>query len=295
MPTASCLHYATECFEGLKAYRGYDGKLRVFRTEHNAARMQMSCSRISLPCVDATDLQQLIYALLTVDAPKWLPKDRAGDFLYIQPMVIGTQLSLGVQAPQSATMYILLGYMPRVNAVPCGIKLLTSLNDMVRSWIGGFGYAKVSANYRPLVLASQAAAREGFHQTLWLYGEEGECTEAGGSKFFVVWLRKDGKKEVILDGVTRRSCLELARERFRDLVVTERKFTIDEVINVAADGCLLESLSAGMAVSVSIFFFCSSNIRHVGSLAHTIVVVYHSGLAHSTSRAGHHDFNGSAW
>ncbi|KAL3494399.1 aminotransferase [Aspergillus germanicus] len=269
MPTASCLHYATECFEGLKAYRGYDGKPRLFRTEHNAARMQMSCSRISLPCVDATDLQQLIHALLAVDAPKWLPEDRAGDFLYIRPTVIGTQLSLGVQAPQSATMYIPLVYMPRVDAVPCGMKLLTSPNDMARSWIGGFGYAKVGANYGPSVLASQAAAREGFHQTLWLYGEDGECTEAGGSNLFVVWLRKDGKKELvtaplddqlILDGVTRRSCLELATERFRDLVVTERKFTIDEVITAAANGCLLESFSAGTAW----FITPVSHIRHRG-------------------------------
>ncbi|KAL4961614.1 WD40-repeat-containing domain protein [Aspergillus stella-maris] len=165
-----------ECFEGLKAYRGYDGKPRLFRTEHNAAHMQMSCSRISLPCVDATDLQQLIHALLAVGAPKWLPEDRAGDFLYIRPTVIGTQPSLGVQAPQSATMYIPLGYMPRVDAVPCGMKLLTSPSDMDRSWIGGFGYAKVGASYGPSVLASQAAAREGFHQTLWLYGEDGECT-----------------------------------------------------------------------------------------------------------------------
>ncbi|KAL3482697.1 aminotransferase [Aspergillus germanicus] len=113
-----------ECFEGLKAYRGYDGKLSVFRTDYNAARMQMSCSRLSLPWADATGLQQLIHALLAADAPKWLPKDRAKDFLYIQPTVISTQPSLGVQAPQSATMYMLLSYMPRVDAVLSGMKLL---------------------------------------------------------------------------------------------------------------------------------------------------------------------------
>ncbi|OKL59722.1 hypothetical protein UA08_05171 [Talaromyces atroroseus] len=268
MPTASCLHYATECFEGLKAYRGYDGKLRVFRTEHNAARLQMSANRISLPFVDSKELQQLIYALISVDGSKWLPKSRAGDFLYLRPTLIGTQPSLGVQAPQSAMLYIIMGYMPRVDSVPGRMKLLTSPDNLVRSWVGGFGYAKVGANYGPSVLASQAASREGFHQTLWLYGEDGECTEAGGSNFFVVWLRKDGKKELvtaplddrlILDGVTRRSCLELAKERLSDeLEITERKFTINEIIDAAADGRLLESFSAGTAW----FITPVSHIRH---------------------------------
>ena len=100
----------------------------------------------------------------------------------------------------------------------------------------------------------------GFHQILWLYGDQNECTEAGGSNFFVIWRRKgDGRKElitaplddkIILDGVTRRSCLELAAERLSsDLEVVERKFTISEVIQASAEGRLLEAFVSGTAVS----------------------------------------------
>ncbi|KAJ5202211.1 hypothetical protein N7449_004290 [Penicillium cf. viridicatum] len=81
LPSASCLHYAYECFEGLKAYRGHDGKLRMFRTDRNARRLPMSAERISLPQFDPDELEKLIYALLSVDGAKWLPKNRAGDFL----------------------------------------------------------------------------------------------------------------------------------------------------------------------------------------------------------------------
>lgn len=123
-------------------------------------------------------------------------------------------------------------------------------------WVG---LCEVGANYGPSVLATQEAYRQGYHQVLWLYGPEGSCTEAGGSNFFVIWKRKDGKKELItapwddqliLNGVTRRSCLDLARERLNDeLEVSERKFTIGEIQEAEEESRLLESFAAGTAVS----------------------------------------------
>ncbi|KAJ5371721.1 Aminotransferase class IV [Penicillium concentricum] len=268
LPTASCLHYAHECFEGLKAYRGDDGKLRLFRPDRNGVRLQMSAERISLPAAPAEELKKLILALLHVDGAKWLPKHRAGDFLYIRPTIIGSNSQLGVQAPTEALLYIIVGYMPRLDMMQGGKRLLTSPQDMVRSWVGGFGYAKVGANYGPSVLATQDAASRGFHQVLWLYGAEGECTEAGGSNFFLLWRRKDGKKEMItaplddhliLDGITRRSCIALARERLGDeLEITERKFTIGEVLEASNENRLLESFAAGTAW----FITPISHIRH---------------------------------
>jgi branched-chain amino acid aminotransferase len=260
MPTASCLHYATECFEGLKAFRGYDGRLRIFRPDRNAARFRMSAARISLPVFEPEELTKLMTALLSVDGPRWIPRDRQGSFLYIRPTLIGTQSQLGVQAPKEAMLYIFVSFMPRMDAPPGGMRLHTSPDDMVRAWVGGFGYAKVGANYGPSLMATQDARRRGFHQILWLYGAQGECTEAGASNFFIVWRRKsDGKKELvtaplddklILDGVTRRSCLEIARETLAgELEITERKYTMDEVMEADAEGRILESFAAGTAVS----------------------------------------------
>lgn len=81
MPTASVLHYATECFEGLKLYRGYDGKLRLFRVSRNCERMRKSAARIALPDFDPKELEKLIKALCAQDGNKWLPKSRPGSFL----------------------------------------------------------------------------------------------------------------------------------------------------------------------------------------------------------------------
>ncbi|KAK3181593.1 hypothetical protein K4F52_007148 [Lecanicillium sp. MT-2017a] len=270
MPTASCLHYATECFEGLKVYRGFDGKLRIFRPDRNAARMCMSAGRISLPTFPPAELEKLIIALLEVDGPKWLPKERPGAYLYLRPTLIGTQSQLGVQSPREALLYIIITFMPKMDNPPGGMRLHTSPEDMVRAWVGGFGYAKVGANYGPSLMATAEARRSGYHQILWLYGPQGECTEAGASNFFVLWKRKDGKKELItaplddkliLDGVTRRSCVDLARERLAgEIEVTERKYTIDELVEADAEGRILESFAAGTA-----YFICPvSKVHHRG-------------------------------
>ncbi|EEU44980.1 uncharacterized protein NECHADRAFT_48908 [Fusarium vanettenii 77-13-4] len=269
-PTASCLHYATECFEGLKAYRGYDGKLRVFRIDRNVARLRTSASRISLPVFEPEEVKKLIIRLLSVDAARWLPEGQAGSFLYVRPTIIGTSAQLGVQAPKEAMLFIVLAFMPRLDLPPEGLRLYSSPEDTVRAWVGGFGYAKIGANYGPSVMALNEAAARGYHQVLWLYGKDGECTEAGGCNFFVVWVRKDGVKELItaplddktiLDGVTRRSCLELVKERLgQKIQVTERKFTITEVMDAAAGGRLLESFAAGTAYFIS----AVSRIHHRG-------------------------------
>jgi branched-chain amino acid aminotransferase len=265
MPTASVLHYATECFEGLKVYRGHDGKLRLFRPDLNARRMLMSTLRISLPGFDPAELEKLIHALLAVDGPKWLPASRPGSFLYVRPAMIGTQPQLGVQAPKEALLFITASFMPRFDSPPGGMKLHTNPEDMIRAWVGGFGYAKVGANYGPSLLATNEARKRGFGQILWLYGEEKYCTEAGASNFFIVWRTKDGKRQLvtaplddklILDGVTRRSVVELARERLaEELEVVERKYTIDEVIEADKEGRLVEAFAAGTAVSIPPFCY----------------------------------------
>jgi branched-chain amino acid aminotransferase len=87
-PTASVLHYATECFEGMKMYRGFDRKLRLFRPDANCKRMLVSSTRIALPGFDPKELEKLIIAMIAVDGPKWLPK--AGTFLYLRPTMIGS-------------------------------------------------------------------------------------------------------------------------------------------------------------------------------------------------------------
>ena len=275
MPTASVLHYATECFEGLRFYRGHDLKLRLFRPDCNTQRMLTSATRISLPAFDPEELQKLIEALVAADGEKWLPKSRPGTFLYLRPTMIATAAALGVQKPKEALLYIIACCFPSFDtpsgtAGPSGnltqqsskarpgLKLLASKENTVRAWPGGFGYAKVGANYGPSLIAQGEAKARGFDQVLWLLGKDCDVTEAGASNFFVVWRTSKGRlqlvtapldDQVILDGVTRRSVLQLAKERLRgDLEIVERKYTMREVENAAEEGRLLEAFATGTAV-----------------------------------------------
>jgi branched-chain amino acid aminotransferase len=263
MPTASVLHYATECFEGMKLYRGFDGKLRIFRPDLNVARMRMSATRIALPGFEPKELLKLIVKLCAVDGSKWLPVDsRKGGFLYIRPTMIASDPALGVQKPKEALLYVILCCFPPMDNQTSGMRLLASRDDMVRAWPGGFGFAKVGANYGPTLLCQGEARTQGYHQILWLFGSKDEplITEAGASNFFVVWRTKDGKKQmitaplddkIILDGVTRRSVLELARTKLPDVEVIERQLGIKEVWAAYEDGRLEEAFVCGTAFFVS--------------------------------------------
>ncbi|KAF2491242.1 branched-chain amino acid aminotransferase II [Lophium mytilinum] len=265
MPTASVLHYATECFEGMKLYRGYDGKLRLFRPTLNCNRMLMSTNRIALPAFQPAELLKLIVALCAQDGAKWLPKDQPGAFLYIRPTMIATDSALGVQRPKEALLYVIMTMFPAMDAssTPGGMKLLASRDDMVRAWPGGFGYAKVGANYGPSLVAQGEARAQGFDQILWLFGEKCNVTEAGASNFFVVWKTKEGKtqlvtaplgEKIILDGVTRRSVLELARTRLEkggELEVVERKYDMFELEEAYNEGRLIECFVSGTAFFIA--------------------------------------------
>lgn len=282
MPTASVLHYATECFEGLKLYRGYDSRLRLFRPDRNCSRMLASATRIALPAFDPRELQKLIETLVRVDGPKWLPRSRPGSYLYLRPTMIGNAAALGVQKPKEALLFIIACFLPPLDEPALvaqfqngchgamsgqenhGMKLLASKADMIRAWPGGFGSAKVGANYGPSLTAQGEAQDLGFDQILWLFGENCEVTEAGASNFFVVWRASGGEIQlvtaplndrIILDGVTRRSVLDLAKDRLsasreglQGLSVVERKFTMREVEEAIEEGRLIEAFVAGTAV-----------------------------------------------
>lgn len=75
LPTVSCLQYGTQCFEGVKLFRGVDGKLRLFRPSLNAARMLESARRVGLPNFDPDEWVKLVAKLCTVDGPRWLPRE----------------------------------------------------------------------------------------------------------------------------------------------------------------------------------------------------------------------------
>ncbi|KAI4853336.1 branched-chain amino acid aminotransferase II [Aureobasidium sp. EXF-8845] len=279
-PTASVLHYAIECFEGLKLYRGYDGRLRLFRVAKNCERMRMSAARVTLPDFDAKELEKMILALCAQDGPRWLPRDHVGQFLYIRPTLISTDPALGVRTPREALLYVVLVcFGDNSSIVPAspglrlaqdlsGLKLRTSALDSIRAWPGGFGYAKIGANYGPSLVAQRKTQAAGYHQTLWLFGNQCVVTEAGGSNFFVVWRdAESGRLQlvtapledgIILAGITRASIIELAQYRLdasceglEAVDVVERQYTMDDVSKAFREGRLVEAFVCGTAYFVT--------------------------------------------
>lgn len=177
--------------------------------------------------------------------------------------MVATDASLGVEKPKEALLYVMLVCMPDMDAEPKGMTLLASEEDVVRAWPGGFGHAKVGANYGPTLAAQGEARRKGFTAVLWLLAREGrvEVTEVGASNFFVVWRTREGELEMvtpalegklILDGITRRSLVELGKERLRrEMSVVERFLEMREVVEAVEDGRMVEAFAAGTAVFVS--------------------------------------------
>ncbi|PYH83494.1 branched-chain-amino-acid aminotransferase [Aspergillus uvarum CBS 121591] len=280
-PSACVLHYAFECFEGMKAYKDNKGQIRLFRPNKNMARLNKSSSRIALPTFDGEALTKLIGEFVKLDS-RFIPElvqlqfliqqhlvmanpcfpSARGYSLYLRPTMIGTQKTLGVGPPGSALLFVIAS--PVGPYYPTGFKAISleATDYAVRAWPGGVGDKKLGANYAPCVLPQLEAASRGFQQNLWLFGEEEYITEVGTMNLFVAMKNKEtGQKELvtapldgtILEGVTRDSVLALARERLvpKGWAVAERKVRMTELAEAAQEGRLIEVFGAGTAAIVS--------------------------------------------
>ncbi|TVY28221.1 Branched-chain-amino-acid aminotransferase, cytosolic [Lachnellula hyalina] len=258
---ASCVfHYAFTAFEGMKAYKDTKGQVRLFRPTKNMERLNKSVARIALPTFDGAAMIELISKFAALD--ERFISDQKGYSLYLRPTMIGTQRTLGVGPPGSALLYVIAS--PVGPYYPTGFKAISleATNYAVRAWPGGVGDKKLGANYAPCIVPQMEAAKRGFHQNLWLFGEEEYVTEVGTMNLFVAMKNKEtGQKELItapldgtiLEGVTRDSILELARERLvpEGWLVSERKYTMGDLDAAAKDGRLMEVFGAGTAAIVA--------------------------------------------
>jgi len=255
-PAALCLHYAIECFEGMKAYIDAQGNARLFRPRLNMERLNSSCTRICMPGFNPDEGVESLKELIRIDKD-WIPKGK-GYSLYIRPTMIGTQAVLGVTASNQALLYVIT--CPVGPYYPSGfepVRLLAEPN-YVRAWPGGMGNYKVGGNYAPGILPARQASQKGFQQLLWLFGPEHHITEVGTMNMFVLWTNEEGVKELItppldgtiLPGVTRRSVLELTRS-WGEFKVSEKPFTMGQLLKAQKEDRLLEAFGVGTACIVS--------------------------------------------
>jgi branched-chain amino acid aminotransferase len=266
-PSSTVFHYAQCIFEGLKAYRNKKGKVTLFRPDLNMARMNLSAHRLALPTFNGAAFLDLIKELVRLER-HWIPQEN-GHSLYIRPVMIGTQNTIGISPPDSALLFVICS--PVGPYYPDGFKpvALHGTTEYVRAYPGGTGAYKIGANYAPGVFPQKQAAKSGYVQNLWLSGPEHNLTEVGTMNLFVVFRQEDGTLELvtppldgmILPGVTRDSILSLARSHAAGtlrlpnltskLVISERGVTMKEVCDAVQSGRLVEMFGAGTAAIVS--------------------------------------------
>lgn len=250
-PTAMCLHYAQEIFEGLKAYRGKDGAIFLFRPTENIKRMNSSAERLCMPSIDEAIFLDALKKLVVLEK-NWIPRG-AGTSLYIRPTMIATEPALGVHPANEYLFFIVVG--PVGAYYPQGFsptKIFVS-EEYVRAAPGGTGFTKAAGNYAASLYASRIATNMGYTQVLWLDAKEKKYVEEVGTSniFFLIGdeLITPALTGTILPGVTRNSVIQLARHF--GMKVVERALAIDEIIAASQKGALKEAFASGTAAIVS--------------------------------------------
>ncbi|MBR2453039.1 MAG: branched-chain amino acid aminotransferase [Clostridia bacterium] len=250
-PASTVLHYGSEIFEGLKAYRREDGTVQMFRPIENIRRMNRSAERLCLPQIDE-DLAMEILKTFVAFEQDWTPS-APGTSLYLRPFMFGNDETLGVHAVHNARFMIIASpvgsyYKEGINPV----KIMIEADD-VRAVRGGTGYAKCGGNYAASNRAGERAEQQGYSQVLWLDGVERKYIEEVGA--MNVMFKINGEiitpalTGSILPGITRMSCIEvLKKEGFK---VSERLLSIDELEEAMDNGSLEEAWGCGTAAVVS--------------------------------------------
>ncbi len=263
-PAAMVLHYGQEVFEGLKAYRGDDDGIYLFRYRDNLQRLNHSCDALVMPRIDVDFVADALRQLLLIER-EWVPRGR-GASLYIRPNMIAVDPYLGVRPSQSFLFYIILG--PVGAYYPEGFNPITIFvsDQYVRAVRGGVGEAKTAANYAASLRGQHEAKAAGYTQVLWLDAIERRYVEEVGTMniFFLVGgeLFTSPLNGTILPGITRESVLQIARSW--GVPVREEALSIDQLVDAAKSGTLQEVFGTGTAAVISpVRAFCYRGETHV--------------------------------
>ena len=250
-PATNILHYAQGIFEGAKAYKTKEGKVTVFRIDDNFIRMNKSATRLCMPNFDAKVVKDALFELIKLEKD-WIPTE-PGTALYIRPTLIANDEVLGVHASKKYKFFIILSPVGSYYAHGLQPTKILVEENLVRASIGGTGEAKCMGNYAASLMGGEIANSKGYDQALWLDSSEHKYVEEVGSMnmFFVI-----GDEVVtpalvgsILDGITRKSCIQVLKKY--GYKVSERRISMDEIVEAYNNGNLKESFGSGTAAVIS--------------------------------------------
>ncbi len=250
-PATMVLHYGQAVFEGLKAYRTDSGAVQLFRPADNFKRLNRSSQLLCIPQFDEKLALNGLKQLIQVEKD-WVP-GAPGTSLYIRPTIIAMDPFLGVRASHTYRFFIILCPVGAYYAAGFNPVKIWVTRNHVRAVRGGVGEAKTPGNYAASLYAADVAHKHGYTQVLWLDGVEQKYVEEVGAMniFFVIdnELITPALNGSILPGITRDSVLALAKSW--GIRTTERRISIDEVMEAHAAGKLQEIFGCGTAAVIS--------------------------------------------
>ena len=234
---STCLHYGQEAFEGMKAFRGKDGKIRLFRCEENAKRMQASAEYVMMQAPSVELFTEAVVKAIKANE-EYVPPYESGASLYIRPLLIGVGPQMGV-APSKEYMFVVfvtpVGPYFKGGAKPLTIKV----SDFDRAAPHGTGHIKAGLNYAMSLHAIVTAHEEGYAENMYLDPQtRTKVEETGGANF--IFITKDNKlvtpkSDSILPSITRRSLVYVA-QHYLNMEVEEREVLLEEVKDFAECG-----------------------------------------------------------
>ncbi|SES96248.1 branched-chain amino acid aminotransferase [Hymenobacter actinosclerus] len=247
-PANSAIHYGQSIFEGMKAYKNQDGEVALFRPLDNFHRFNASARRMCMPELPEEVFMQGLLQLIRLDSG-WVPTD-PGSALYIRPFMFATDAMLGVRPSESYRFMVITCPVGLYYAKPLRVRFE---EHYVRSAEGGAGAAKNAGNYGAAMYPTKLGQQEGYNQLIWTDASEHKYVEESGTMnaIFII----DGRlvtpalSSSILDGITRRSVLQLARDW--GMPVEERKVSALEILEAQRNGTLQEAFGVGTAATIA--------------------------------------------
>ncbi len=247
-PATSALHYGQAIFEGMKAHRLPDGQIALFRPLDNLHRLNASAERMCMPALPEEVFLESLKALVRLDAA-WVP-GTPGTSLYIRPFMFATDAFIGVRPSADYEFVIFTSPVNAYYSQPLRVRFE---HFFVRSPEGGTGSAKSAGNYGGAMEPTRRAQAEGYHQLIWTDAVEHRYIEESGTMniCFVLGdtLVTPTLSSSILDGITRRSVLTLARHW--GVPVEERRVSTEEILAGLQNGTLREAFGCGTAATIA--------------------------------------------
>ncbi|GAB3835029.1 branched-chain amino acid aminotransferase [Hymenobacter jeollabukensis] len=247
-PANSALHYGQSIFEGMKAYRTASGEVQLFRPLDNCRRLNLSAVRMCMPEIPEELFMQGLLQLVRLDA-EWVPS-QDGCSLYIRPFMFATDGLLGVRPSETYRFIIITSPSSPFYSKPIRVRFE---EKYVRSAEGGAGYAKNAGNYGAAMYPTKLAQQDGYNQLIWTDASEHRYVEESGTMnaIFVIdgCIITPATSSSILDGITRKSVLQLARDW--GMTVEERKVSVHEIVEAAQNGTLQEAFGVGTAATIA--------------------------------------------